>query len=146
MRALGVSLALLAAACISTPLVQLEQPQGEAPPTLEVAPPQCEGFPLPAYPAEIEPERRPEKVSVQVAFTIDRSGRTTDVSGEVLAGDGVADTFLQAAVAAAATLRCKPAARITRVGEEGMRYVHIDYRSSLVCHFYRDERQVRLGG
>ena len=79
MRTLCAALTLLAAAaCAGKPLVQLEHPQGDLPTSLEVAPPQCEEFPLPAYP-DVEVDRRPKKVSVQVSFTIDSLGRTVRV-------------------------------------------------------------------
>jgi hypothetical protein len=144
MRALCAVLTLLAVtACASKPVVQLEHPQGDAPTSLEVAPPQCEEFPLPGYP-EVEADRRPEKISVQVSFTIDRLGRTVGVSGEVPGKSELAGPYLEAAVAAAEAIRCKPAARVTQVGEDGVTFRPIPYRSSLVYHFFRDERQVQV--
>ena len=67
------------------------------------------------------------------------------VSGETLGETELANAFVEAAVAAGETIQCKPAARVTQVAEEGYTFRPIPYRSSLLYHFFRDERQVQLG-
>lgn len=141
-----VVLGLLVCGC-ARPLVELEQPYAvSSRAESRVVAPQCAEFPLPPYP-DVPPRDRPDQVTVKVGFTIGATGRIRDVEAEVLRGaEGVeAAPFVTASLAAAALIHCRPAVRLPAAGAEDLTPQPIDYRSSVLYHFLRDEELARTG-
>ncbi len=144
MRALLAVLVLVAAsACATRPLVEVERPEVRAVESLKVFPPQCEKIPLALYP-DLERDERPEEVTIKVTFTINKLGRVEDVSAEGVGEMARPEPYLAASIDAAATLRCKPAARLAGESSEALAFQPIPYRSSFVYHFFRDEKKARV--
>jgi hypothetical protein len=151
MKPLVPAILLLSAAlltlggCARRPLVQVEQLPEEADreATEQAYPPQCEEIPLPVYP-DVEPRDRPELVTVRVDFTIDTLGRIQDLEASTIKGPAGASPFVETSLAAARTFKCRPALRLTRPypDSDGVAMRPIPYRSSLIFHFHRDEKQV----
>jgi hypothetical protein len=142
---LAILLLVTATACAAKPLVEVEHPRGRPVESSKVSPPQCEEIPLPPYP-DVERDERPEQVTVKVTFTIDKLGRTEEVSAERVGEVDRPEPYLAAAVDAARTLRCKPAARLAGESSETLAFQPIPYRSSFVYHFFRDEKKARVAG
>ncbi len=140
---LAILVLVVAAACATRPLVQVELPQVQPAESLKVFPPQCEEIPLALYP-DVERDERPEQVTVKVTFTIDKLGRVEDVSAGGVGEMDRSEPYLAASIAAAGTLRCKPAARLAGESSEALAFQPIPYRSSFVYHFFRDEKKARV--
>jgi len=130
------------------PVVTVEQAheqkqalEDSAPPRL--LPPVCDEFPEAAYP-ELPTEGRPELVSVHIDLTIDESGRPTNVEATVLEPIAQAKPFIEAAEAAAKEIICKPAVLRPWPGSEHTTPIPVDYDSSIIYRFYRDDEAARV--
>ena len=143
MRTLLAILMLIAAAACAKPLVEVELPHVQAVKSLKVFPPQCEKIPLALYP-DLERDERPEEVTIKVTFTMNKLGRVEDVSAEGVGEVARPEPYLAASIDAAATLRCKPAARLAGESSEALAFQPIPYRSSFVYHFFRDEKKAHV--
>ncbi len=130
-------------ACRKTPAVEVEQVY-ELPRSSDsrprVLPPRCQELPKAPYP-DLPFDVRPIKLSVRVDFTLDESGKPEHLEPTVLDRPDNPASFVRAAVAAAELIRCEPAARLPRPGMGETAPVPQKYRSSVICHFFRDERE-----
>jgi hypothetical protein len=132
--------------CARKPAVTIEQVQeteGSASKSQRVFPPRCEEIPVPGYP-EVAMDRRPDKVSVRVDFVIDRDGVPQHVRATPVVSSPGQEPYVQASIEAADRIRCKPAWSPPRPGsgDHGPRLR--DYRSSLIFHFLKDEREANV--
>ena len=147
MRTLLIPLALLLATGCTRPLVQLEQPYADsAPGSRRVIAPHCADIPLPPYP-DVPVRDRPEKITVEMKFLIDETGRVKDLQAKVIGKESDLDPepFRRASITAAATIHCRPAVRLPAPGAETLEPQPIPYRSSFLYHFLRDEEQAQAG-
>ncbi len=108
-----------------------------------VFPPRCEEIPLPAYP-DTDVEQRPERVSVRVDFTIDEEGVPRDRRATPLRPSPWDELYISASLDAVDRIRCEPAWSPPRPGSEDLGPRPREYRSSVIFHFFRDEKQARI--
>ena len=143
---IGLLPALLIATGCARPAVTVEQVHEEKDVPRQssgrVFPPACEELPTAVYP-ELPPENRPELVSVRVDLTISRGGQPENLRATVQESIEPTEPFVEAALAAARTIRCEGARRTPRRGTDELALVPIDYESSIVFRFYRDEKEAR---
>jgi hypothetical protein len=110
----------------------------------QVNPPACGTLPVPAYP-ELAVRQRPEHVAVRVDLTIDEQGLPTRVRASVVEPVEPTQPFVDASLDAANRIRCKPAQSLERADDKGLVIRNHVYKSSLVFHFHRDEKDATVG-
>jgi hypothetical protein len=106
-------------------------------------PPRCEEIPLPAYP-DTEAEQRPERVSVRVEFTISKEGVPRNLRATSLSPSTWDELYIGASLNAVERIRCEPAWSPPRPDSDDFRSRPREYRSSVIFHFFRDEKQARI--
>ncbi len=146
-RTFVILLALVSmAGCARKPAVTIEQVQEtEASTSLSqrVFPPRCEEIPVPDYP-EVAMDLRPDKVSIRVDFVIDRDGAAQHVRATPVGSSPGQEPYVQASIEAAGRIRCKPGWSPPRPGSGNHGPRLRDYRSSLIFHFLKDEREANV--
>jgi hypothetical protein len=136
-------LPIAVAACAKKPAVTVEQRYDdgeERSSEIRVFAPRCGELPTARYP-DLPPADRPDQVDVQVDLTLDENGNPGEVRATVLSRIEHPAPFIKAAETAAYMLHCEPAYRTPRPDSDELALVPIRYQTSMVFHFYRDERE-----
>lgn len=140
----GVAALLLGAGCAKKPAVTVEQVHEAGPPPgrgelPKMFPPRCEELPTADYP-DVPADVRPETVSVRVDLTIDKTGRSANLRATVLDECDGSVAFVEAALAAARKITCEPALSMPSPDADRILPDAIEYNSSVIYRFYRDEQ------
>ncbi len=138
---------MAAPGCSKKPAVTVEQvyeqqpaAESEGPPRLYA--PRCPELPKAVYP-EIAEEERPDLVSVRVDLVIDETGRATHLRTTVDRIVARSEEFAAAARRALDSLVCEPAVQMPYPGSEHVLPVPVEYASTIVYRFYRDQNDAR---
>jgi hypothetical protein len=134
--------------CARKPAVTVEQiheTTTRAPVSLSqrVFPPRCEEIPIPDYP-DVNFEKRPDRVSVRVDFTIDDDGVPKNLHALAVDPSPWDEPYVRASIEAAGRIRCEPAWSPPRPGSDDLQPRPREYKSSLIFHFLRDERKAKV--
>jgi hypothetical protein len=105
-------------------------------------PPKCGPLPEAEYP-ELPREHLPERVAVRVDLIIDTEGKATKLRATVLDREGVPRAFVDAALAAARRFDCLPALQMPSPDSDRILPTAVEYASSVVYRFYRDEKSAK---
>jgi len=150
---IGVCLAISAAVlvtmnCARKPAVTVEQVYdgqeiSEDDRTLpKLHPPKCGPLPEAEYP-ELPLEDEPEMISVRVDLVIDAEGNPTKLHATVLDHENPPEAFAEAALAAARRFDCLPALRMPSPDSDRIIPTAVEYASSILFRFYRDEKSAK---
>jgi hypothetical protein len=108
-----------------------------------VFPPRCEEIPLPAYP-DTDVKQLPERVSVRVDFTIDEEGVPRNPRATSLSPSPWDELYISASINAVGSIRCEPAWSPPKPGSDDLQHRLREYQSSVIFHFFRDEKHARI--
>jgi hypothetical protein len=143
----GLAALLLGAGCAKKPAVTVEQVHEVGPPPgrgelPNMFPPRCEELPTADYP-DVPADLRPETVSVRVDLTIDKTGRSANLRATALDEFEGSAAFVEAALAATRKITCEPALRMPSPDADRILPDPVEYNSSVIYRFYRDEQDAR---
>lgn len=105
-------------------------------------PPNCGPLPEAEFP-DLPLGDLPEKISIRVDLIIDKEGRANKLNVTVLDHENPPRAFVEAALSAAARLDCLPALQMPSPDSDGILPTAVEYASSIVYRFYRDERKAK---
>lgn len=139
---------VISVGCAEKPVVTIEQVHATQTRTAgslsqRVFPPTCEEIPVPDYPG-VGVEQRPEQVSVRVDLTIDEVGVPKNLRATPLSPSPWDESYVRASIEAAGRIRCEPAWSPPGPESDDLEPRPREYRSSLIFHFFRDEKQARV--
>ena len=138
-------LSTIVLACGRKPAVTIEQTyeeHDERSSAVRIYAPRCSEFPTARYP-DLPTRKRPDKVDVRVDLTLDETGNPAEVRATVLTSTEDPEPFVKSAEAAAYMIHCQPALRTPRLDSGEMAPVPVRYQTSMVFHFFRDEREAK---